>query len=247
MKKLLVAAIAAVALSAAPVLAADMPVKAPMAAPVFDWTGFYVGGHFGYGWAFPDITVDATGTKLGNPPRPHGILGGAQAGYNWQAGRWVYGLEGDITWSDVKGSSAAVTPAGLLNAQGLPDLYSTITGRIGYAVDRALYYVKGGAAWMSEDFRQTSITTPFCVGTPCTGSNATWGWTVGAGVEYAIDPHWSARLEYDFLDFPSHEHVTTSNGVSVNNFHLTRTFDLIKVGLNYKFGDLGKGPVIAKY
>src|SRR5581483_4419430 len=63
--------------------AADMPVKAAPAAPIWNWSGFYVGGHFGYGWAFPEITEDAPGARIGNPPRPKGILGGAQLGYNW--------------------------------------------------------------------------------------------------------------------------------------------------------------------
>lgn len=217
--------------------AADLPTKAaPSVAPLWNWSGFYVGGHFGYGWAFPEITEDATGTRVGNPPRPKGILGGVQVGYNWQSGRWVYGVEGDFTWSDVKGSANSVVPAGVINAQGLPDDYSTITGRIGYAVDRSLFYVKGGAAWMNERFKQLSVTVPNCVGTPCTGSNDTWGWTVSAGAEYAIDPRWSARLEYVYMDFPTHEHVVTSNGVSTNSFHLTRTFSLIKFGLNYRFG-----------
>ncbi len=251
MKKLLAAAVAAAALSAAPALAIDMPVKAPVykaaPAPMFNWTGFYVGGHVGYGWAFPEITESTTGTPVGNPPRPRGILGGAQLGYNWQAGNWVYGLESDITWSRVAGSSICVVPGGTLNCRGEPDLYSTVTGRIGYAADRSLYYVKGGAAWMSEGFRHLSITIPTCVGTPCTGSNSTWGWTIGAGGEYAFAPNWTLRLEYDFLDFGNKEHVTVTNGVSADNFELTRTFHLIKLGLNYKFGDLGKGPVSAKY
>jgi len=247
MKKILVAAMAAAVLGGIPALAADMPVKAPVVAPAFNWTGFYVGGHFGYGWAFPEITEDVTFTKVGNPPRPRGILGGVQAGYNWQAGSWVYGLEGDFTWSDIKGSSTCVIPAGTLACSGLPDLFSTVTGRIGYAMDRALYYVKGGAAWMSEDFRHLSITIPTCVGSPCTGSNSTWGWTIGAGAEYAFDPRWSLRLEYDYLDFGSKEHVVVTNGATSDAFDLTRTFQVIKVGLNYKFGDLGKGPVSAKY
>jgi outer membrane immunogenic protein len=123
-----------------------------------------------------------------------------------------------------------------MNLQGLPDIFSTLTGRIGYTDMRMLYYVKGGAAWMNEKFNQLSVTVPICVGTPCTGSNSTWGWAVSAGAEYAVDRNWSLRLEYTFLDFPRNEAVTTSNGVTTNSFHLTRTFDLIKFGVNYKFG-----------
>jgi outer membrane immunogenic protein len=240
MQKVLVMAIVGTAFVGTPAIAADMPARMPVKAapvePIWNWAGFYVGGHFGYGWAFPEITEDTTGARVGNPPRPRGILGGAQLGYNWQAGRWVYGIEGDFTWSDVKGRSTCSTPAGLQTCQGLPDQYSTITGRVGYAADRMLYYVKGGGAWMGEKFKELDISTGVCAGTPCTGSNATWGWTIGAGAEYAIDPHWSARLEYDYLDFPKNEAVHTSNGTSSNFFHLTRTFSLIKLGLNYRFG-----------
>jgi len=216
--------------------AAVLSSAALAAEPMWNWSGFYVGGHFGYGWAYPEITEDTTGTRVGNPPRPEGILGGAQLGYNWQAGPWVYGVEADYTWSNIKGTSNAVTPAGILQASGLPDNYATFTGRVGYSIDRTLYYVKGGAAWMDERFRQLSVTVPVCVGDPCTGSNATWGWALGAGAEYAIDPRWSARLEYLYMDFPTNEGVVTSNNVSSNHFHLTRTFSLIKFGVNYKFG-----------
>src|SRR5258708_10791560 len=88
--------------------AADMPTKAPVysaVVPAVNWTGLYIGGHFGYGWAFPEITEALTGTTVGNPPRPRGILGGVQGGYNWQSGSWVYGIDLDFTWSGVQGSS----------------------------------------------------------------------------------------------------------------------------------------------
>ena len=180
--------------------------------------------------------MDVTGTALGNPPRPRGVLGGAQVGYNWQSGHWVYGLEADYTWSDIKGSSNAITLSASLTPRDYPMTFATLTARLGYADGRFLYYVKGGAAWMNEKFKQTSVTIPICVGTPCTGSNSTCGWTASVGGEFALDPHWSARLEYTFLDFPKNEAVTTTNGASSNFFHLTRTFDLIKLGINYKFG-----------
>jgi outer membrane immunogenic protein len=100
---------------------------------------------------------------------------------------------------------------------------------------------------MDEGFRQLSITTPTCVGSACTGNNSTWGWMVGAGFERALDPHWSVRLEYNFLDYGNKEHVTVTNGVSANVFDITRTFQIVKLGVNYRFGDWGKSPVVAKY
>jgi outer membrane immunogenic protein len=250
MKKLLFGSIVFVALNAASAtLAADMPVKAPVykALPVvaYNWTGFYVGGHAGYGWAFPEITLPPSGVAVINPPRPRGILGGVQAGYNWQSGPLVLGVEGEFTWSGVAGSSNAVVPGGIVNARGEPDEYATIAARAGYAVDRSLFFVKGGAAWLKEGFRHLSVTIPTCTGTPCTGSNSTWGWTVGAGLEYAFDPHWAVKLEYTYLDFGHTERVIVTNGVTSDIFDATRTFHLVKLGVNYKF-DWG-APVVAKY
>lgn len=243
MRKLLLAGLTTIALSGAPAIAADLPLKAaPLT--IWNWTGFYVGGHFGYGWAFPELTQVPSGVAIINPPRPRGILGGAQAGYNFQSGSWVIGIEGDYTWSRVAGSSNCVVPQGIIDCKGEPDTYATIAARLGYAVDRTLWFAKGGAAWMSEGFRQLAVTIPTCVGTPCTGSNSTWGWTAGGGVEYAVDSNWSVKLEYTFLDYPTEERVTVSNGVSQNVFDVTRTFHLIKAGLNYRFG---AAPIVAKY
>lgn len=250
MRKFAIAGFAAALVFVEAAFAADMPVKAPpkvVPAQLFSWTGFYVGGHFGYGWAFPELIQDVTFTPVLDPPRPRGILGGGQVGYNWQAGPWVYGIEGDFTWSDVAGSSVCILPFGTISCRGVPDEYSTIAGRLGYAADRLLLYVKGGAAWMDEGFKQLSITLPTCVGTPCIGSNSTWGWMTGAGIEYELTPHWTIRAEYNFLDFGTWERVTVTNGATANIFSITRTFDLIKFGVNYRFGDWSWGPLATRY
>jgi outer membrane immunogenic protein len=209
--------------------APDHSVPAAGSPVAHNWAGLYGGVHAGYGWAFPDIASGA------NPPRPKGILGGVQAGYNWQWTTWVLGIDGDFTFSEVAGSSNNPVPGGTLIARGLPDKYATLAGRAGYAVDRSLFFVKAGPAWMSENFKQIATGGAFCTGTPCTVSNNTWGWTAGAGAEYAMTEKWSVKLEYSFLDFPKSERVAVSNGVSQNIFNITRTFDLLKVGVNYKF------------
>jgi outer membrane immunogenic protein len=130
MKKILLSGVALVALfAAAPVSAADVPVRGPVykaaPAPVFNWTGFYVGGHIGYGWG------DATGADL------DGFIGGLQVGYNWQLSRnWVFGIEGDLTATDMNNAFPAHV-----------DYLGTARARIGYTWDRTMLYGTGGFAW----------------------------------------------------------------------------------------------------
>src|SRR5262249_51067999 len=139
-------------------MAADLPVKAPamIAAPAFSWTGFYIGAHVGYGWG----TIESTNVN-GNAPFPpgsshstdvNGILGGVQAGYNYQfAPNWVAGLEGEFSWSGIDGNSteASVVPGftttRLDSGHDKVNWLATATGRLGYAAGNWLWYVKGGA------------------------------------------------------------------------------------------------------
>lgn len=220
-------------------IAADLPTKslyrAAAAPAVYDWSGFYIGGHVGYGWAKPDISP-LTGGPISNTPRPNGFLGGGQAGFNWQRGGWVLGLETDASWGNLDDTRTCVSIVNgtTLSCRGAPKYFGTIDGRLGYAIDRALLYAKGGAAWSHEDFTQLGI-SPNCVGTPCTGSVFQWGWTVGAGLEYALARNWSAKIEYDFLDFDHRDTVTVSNGTSANVFSLTKTIHTLQLGVNYRF------------
>ena len=160
----------------------------------------------------------------------------------------MFGIETDLTGTDVKGSADCFSlkcPATGLHLFGYPDLFGTITGRAGYAFDRFLIYAKGGAAWVHEYFRQTAIAGTFCA-VPCTGTNLGWGWTVGAGFEYAFYNNWSLRLEYDYLGI-GNVRTTLSNSVGdVIVFNETRWVQAVKLGLNYKFS-WGKAPVVAKY
>ena len=208
----------------------------PAVAPVWSWSGFYVGGHAGYGWGRPDIVDAVTNVTAGNKPQLSGFLGGVQAGYLWQRDRWVYGLEGDFTWADVSATSNLSIPSGIINTKILAQEFATFTARVGWADGRFLYYVKGGGAMVYEKYTQLSVTTPICTGRACTGNDDNWGWTASAGVEYAIDPRWSVRAEYSYLDFGRGEKVRISNGASFSNFNITNRFDLFKVGVNCKIG-----------
>ena len=187
MRSLLIGLVSATALSgAAP--AADMarPVyKAPPAGvlPVaYDWTGFYVGGHVGYGWAEKDWR-DAFGLNLSN--RASGFLGGGQVGFNYQINQFVLGVEGDFSWSGINGSTSTGPLVGAPLGNGFNtdvNWVSTLTGRAGLAFDRWLVYGKGGVAWANDSFSTNRYTLPATVGVKETRI----GWTVGAGVEYAF-------------------------------------------------------------
>ncbi len=131
MKKILLSGVAIAALfAAAPASAADVPVRGPVykaaPAPVFNWTGFYFGGHIGYGWGDTLVGGDMDG-----------FLGGVQAGYNWQLSRnWVFGIEADISGTDLNNA----VPAHV-------DYLGTLRARVGYTWDRTMFYGTGGLAW----------------------------------------------------------------------------------------------------
>ena len=223
-------------------LAADIarPVyKAPPAGalPVaYDWTGFYVGGHVGYGWAEKDWR-DAFGLNVAN--KGNGFLGGGQVGFNYQIGQFVLGAEGDFSWTGINGGSNVVgivpPPGGTFNTN--VNWTSTLTGRLGIAFDRWLVYGKGGVAWANDSFSTNRYTLPATVGVKETRI----GWTVGAGVEYAFAPAWTAKLEYNYMDFGNRA-VAFAPGTSTD---IDQQVHAVKLGVNYKFGF--PGLVNARY
>jgi outer membrane immunogenic protein len=240
MKRLLVAGIASAAFCGAPAFAADMPVKAPVykaADPMFNWTGFYIGATAGYGWGESNHYIP-NGVNRTDDFNIDGYTAGGTLGYNWQRDRWVAGIESDISASRLSGSVAANSGTfgcGVICSTSVND-FATLRGRLGYAFDRVLPYVTGGFAWADV---KASI-----AGGAVAGSSTHWnsGWTIGGGVEYAIDPRWSAKLEYLHFDI---------DDFTYNPFPLRASsrFDVVRVGINYRFGDpsWGKSPVSAKY
>jgi outer membrane immunogenic protein len=246
MKKIVLTATAFVAM-AAPAFAADLaarPVKAPppMMAPIYDWTGFYIGGNGGWGesrncWGFastagliPDGCVSRSG----------GLIGG-QMGYRWQMSQFVFGLEGQGDWANFNGSHISVinpafTTGVKVNGLGL------FTGQIGYAWNAALLYLKGGAAVTSNSaFINTTLGG---VGI-ASASSTRWGGTVGVGLEYGFTPNWTVGIEYDHLFMGN-----SNNSFSVVNpivagaaNQISQDVDMVTVRVNYKFG----GPVVGRY
>ena len=243
MKKILLAG--ALALIAAPALAADLPRRtaavapAPaFAAPIFTWTGFYVGAQAGYGlgkdkWAISGSATDSFSIS------PAGFVGGLHAGYNWQTGALVLGVEGDVEFS-ARDKKASRLIAGSTYTLG-SDLGwgGSVRLRAGYAVDRALLYVTAGLA--GADITQTGSLGA----TRVKRSGLEFGWTAGAGVEYAIDQNWSARLEYRYTDLGASKLTTTAFGGSVTTKADT-TDQTVRVGLSYRFGGAAR-PVMARY
>jgi outer membrane immunogenic protein len=202
--------------------AADLPRKAPVyapvtPAPVYIWTGFYVGLNAGYGWASTDADV---GSDLS------GFVGGGQIGYNWQSGNWVFGVEGDFQGSAQDASDSGVVPGvGLVTVdQEIPWL-ATLRGRLGYAQGPWLFYVTGGAAWAKYNL---SVTGPFAGSVEDHTTN--FAWTVGGGVEWMFAPKWSAKLEYLYID-------TGDTDVTLfgTPFTARAKDNIVRAGINYHF------------
>jgi opacity protein-like surface antigen len=214
--------------------------KAPVLAAPYNWTGFYLGGFLGTAWGetrwfYPDSLTETF-------PRFAGILGGGQIGFNYQVGSWVFGLEGDLGWTNEHGSQACPNGFFFTCTNNHVDPLATATARVGYAWNRALFYVKGGGAWTRDDYL---VTCNDSSGLICNVQSESFGdtragWTVGAGLEFGLTPNWSAKVEYDYLDFGS-RNFTEPDGTHVQ---IRESVNEVKVGVNYRFGG---SPIVAKY
>ena len=189
--------------------------KAPAFVPAYNWTGFYFGINGGGG--FGSSNWDATGHR-----NVSGGLVGAQGGYNYQFGQAVVGVEGDLDWTDINGSSTTLCPAGCRTSN---TWLSTVRGRLGYAADRFMPFVTGGAA-----FGNIRAATP---GFGQIGANNA-GWTVGGGLEAAIAGNWTGKVEYLYVDLGSFNcGLNCGAGLTVDNvsFHT----NVLRAGVNYRF------------
>ena len=212
-----------VALAAAgPALAADLSVApiykappAPPVAPIYNWSGFYLGVNGGGDWG--RSRWDSTGGFNVSG----GMIGGT-AGYNWQVGRAVFGVEGDADWTSLQGSTTNNCLAGCSTNS---DWLATVRGRVGYAFDRFLPFVTGGLA--VGDIRAT---TPGFAG--MTQTNA--GWTAGGGFEFALTNNWTAKAEYLHVDLGNMNCGFNCGATSPNNVSLRE--NVVRAGVNYRFG-----------
>jgi outer membrane immunogenic protein len=237
MKKFLLGTVALVALGATvPALAADLAArpaytKAPAyAAPIYNWTGFYIGGHIGGAFA-------GDNSLIGNDGR---FLGGVQAGADYQfAPSWVVGIEAQYSWLG-NNNTGTLFPGGTLVTTN-SDQLGSVTGRLGYTWGPALLYAKGGYAWKDRDNLNASVG-----GIPVaftTDANHRDGYTVGAGLEYMFAPNWSAKVEYMYYNFGST--TFTSGPADIVGVRFRDDEHTVKAGINYRFN--WGGPVVARY
>jgi len=246
MKRLLLASVGLVALGfAVPASAADLgvrrgPAVAPVAvAPIYNWTGFYIGGHVGWAQAEHDVSFDPIfgfGGRSFDTGSADGFLGGGQVGFNYQVGQFVFGVEGQFSWTDLSRRDDFGI-AGLSLDRDINWL-ATIAGRFGVAFGNALLYGKGGVAFM--DWSATACVAGFGCGT---ASDTETGWMVGVGLEYGFTPNWSAKIEYNFMRFDD----VGTNVFGGSGIHNDVDINVVKGGINYRFGGFGKGPVVARY
>jgi outer membrane immunogenic protein len=271
MKKLFLATTAFVVLAATSAGAADMtarPAYAPQP-PAYSWSGFYIGGNVGYGWgpAKDDATESTTmsgvvtrSTTTSNSQDMNGVIGGVQAGYNYQFGTWVWGWETDFQGSGQKGSSTFNGVAG--GALGIPftvtadhklEWFGTSRGRLGVLWGpNVLLYGTAGVAY--GEVKDSATLNGSIAGGAITAAAVTnfkdvkAGWTAGAGAEAALGGGWSAKLEYLYIDLGKTELTTAATAaaagatVGINANHTFRDTDnILRVGLNYKWGGAGYG------
>ncbi|HEY2533104.1 MAG TPA: outer membrane protein [Xanthobacteraceae bacterium] len=194
------------------------------APPFYNWSGFYVGGEIGGGFSnssWSDPFTPGSRDRINKS----GFLGGGEIGANAQFNRLVVGVEGDWTWTGLKGSGKD-SVGDTINSN--VDWTSTVTGRLGAAFDRVLVYGKGGAAFAND---KDSLNSPV-FGTQSATMTRT-GWTAGGGVEYGIDRNWSAKVEYDYLGFGSQALNLPAPTTTLND---KLNVQEVKAGVNYRFG-----------
>jgi outer membrane immunogenic protein len=230
-------------------LSADLPAKSPamtsarVVANVPHWTGIYIGAHVGWAW------VEEERTEIFDPSGGFpagfrfccdrdGVIGGAQAGLNWQTGNWVWGIEGDWSWT---GSRKEVVSVSTINGETRNSFakdkwHATAAARLGHTFGNWLVYVKGGAGFLNAD-RGATLTNVPATGTVVVGTrNDTFaGWLVGGGLEYALGTNWSAKAELSYTDFGSNQrHFSVPAAADAVEQFETQVY-MVKLGVNYRF------------
>jgi len=244
-KTSITAAAVAILTTAGHVLAADLPTPSPPAAlpaAIYNWTGVYVGVNGGWDDGISNWTNDCIQCQSPTPLpggetgafSVSGYLAGGTLGANYQIGSWVYGIEGDFDWTHLTGNSGS-TCGGLSDAVPPPtgcetesEWLATLRGRVGYAFDNVLLYGTAGAAVSRI---KTGLIPPSTF-----DSSTEAGWTVGAGLEVGFAPNWTAKAEYLFIDLPNATCTTTVNCGAAAGSTVTFNENIVRVGINFKFG-----------
>lgn len=223
-----------------------------------NWSGFYIGGHAGKGWGKwdgpisyddhnhawpqPQYTFDASGGSMDGQE----WLGGLQVGANYQTGAWVFGIEADVSWTDMTGSGSFTpypnnedSPAWAINTK--LDMMGTVRGRLGYATGPMLLYATGGMAWGTTE---SSIVPDYgtYAGGHGTSDQTHIGWAAGGGVEWALGSNWTMRAEYLFIDLGEKDYAYTGKTISggaydTDHYHADLQIHTARMGINYRFGN----------
>jgi outer membrane immunogenic protein len=234
MKKFLVAVISSLALTGSTSAADLIPEFQSPPVVVYNWSGFYTGVHIGSAWGTKtwfdrnDLSDDVSYST-------NGVLGGLQAGWNYQTGVIVFGLDGDFAWTNARGSGNLLfTPPLRGTVTTNMNWIATITGRIGVANDKALYYLKGGLALSGEEHRFAQFAGGGGVALTQTVRDNRGGFVLGFGGEFAVWQNWTAKLEYNYMDFGKKTVVfpalQAASGTTID-----QQVHVVKLGLNYLF------------
>jgi outer membrane immunogenic protein len=230
--------------------------KAPaVVMAAYDWSGFYIGANGGWGQERScgtltngALDVPVAHVRTGCSDGSGAVVGG-QVGYRWQSGAFVYGVEGQGDWADLKGSNVSAVN-GLVTNRTKVDGLGLVTGQLGYAWNNVLFYAKGGAAITGDKYNGVGTGT----GVVFDRSSATrWGGTAGAGIEVGFAPNWSVGFEYDHLFMGTDNKTFISTGLGVNNLvpaggigramNISQDVDMVTARINYRFG----GPIVPRY
>jgi outer membrane immunogenic protein len=272
-RKILLASVGAIALTGSAALAADLPSRAPPPvylppAPIFTWTGIYIGGQIGYAWASGNNNFSGfdpffnTGTFLSTNlnGNPSGVIGGANVGYNYQINQWVLGLEGSVDGTSLSNTAVAAFPDGTtLSAHSNANIQGSIRGKLGVAWDRALIYATGCVAFggFNTDVsiaNSGALNGNFPFFASGNVSTTRVGWTVGGGLQYAVTNNWSVFAEYRYTNWGSLNDGSLSGaglgavaGTAFFNGNRHLNQNQVQVGFDYKFDLYAPPPIVAKY
>jgi outer membrane autotransporter protein len=198
----------------------------PPAIPIYNWTGFYLGGNLGDAWTTGTLTDSFTGASVSHSN--NGAVGGLQFGYNLQtSNNFVFGVEASFDWT----SLAASRTTALVVATADTHSMSTLAARFGVAFNNWLLYGKAGGGWVRNEATITSAAT----GATLSASNTNSGWLLGFGIEYGFMPNWSIRLEYDYLALNTWNFNSTVFAPNADQLSFSRQIETLTVGLNYRF------------
>jgi len=230
----------------------------PPRAAAFSWTGFYIGAHAGGGWGtaeaaanrvdFAPGVIDNEGVTFDGFSVPvsqtqtNGFLGGATVGFNVQTTPWlVLGVEGDFSWTDVKGTAPCIL---IVACSVKHDWMATAAGRVGFTQDRLMVFFKGGVAWADTKYTASLNIGEFTLGPIQSGSSSVKNTRVGAlfgtGIEYAFLSNWSAKIEYNYIDFGHHDYnFSIFEGDVVIGATIRERMHVVKGGVNWRFNTSG--------